>query len=361
MKEQIKKITITTSARLHFNSLKMNEAGGRGCGGVGLSLKDPSLQISFSMADKVVVLGGNYFLRKEANQFAKNILEYLDISSGVNIKIINFFPNQVGLGSGTQLGLSIGRGISLLYGKKLNLCKIASITRVAGVSGIGFYSFSRAGLIIDGGYKMGEKEIKKNFGDHSPTPPPLIGRYPFPRKWKILLITPRRPLFEISEIDEKKLFLKNTPIPSAEVGVICTNVLMGLVPSLQEKDYFKFIDHLSEITTIGTKKIELELNCRSLQLINRRLSDCLAYKLVRVKNQQYKLWPNQMFLDVDKYSRDKIPFLMLSSLGHTFYSILLEDYHNIDSIMKSVKKRLPLGWDAKLTEARNTPAKISIL
>lgn len=361
MKEKIKKITITTSARLHFNSLKMNEAGGRGCGGVGLSLKDPSLQISFSTADKTTVSGGNYFLRKEANRFVQSILEYLNISSGVNVKIINFFPNQVGLGSGTQLGLSIGRGISLLYGKKLNLGKIASITKVAGVSGIGFYSFSRGGLVIDGGYKMGEKESKKNFGEHSMTPPPLIGRYSFPRKWKILLITPRRPLSEISEIDEKKLFLKNTPIPLTEVGVICTNVLMGLIPALQEKDYFKFIEYLAEITTVGTKKIELELNRRSLRLINRCLSDYLAYKLIRVKNQQYKLWPNRISLGVSKYSHKKIPFLMLSSLGHTFYSILLEDYHDIDSIMKNVKKRLPLGWDVKLTEARNTPAKSSIL
>ncbi|MFZ4632449.1 MAG: beta-ribofuranosylaminobenzene 5'-phosphate synthase family protein [Patescibacteria group bacterium] len=359
--KNIKKIVITAPARLHFNSLKMNQSGGRGCGGIGVALENPFLKISFSKSDKIVICGGNGFLRKEAENFAKNILKHFNILSGANIKIINFYPNQVGLGSGTQLGLSIGKGLALLYDKKITLDEIAFITKVAGVSGIGFYSFSHGGLIIDGGYKMGNNEIKKNFGDHSPTPPPLSCNFKISSKWKIVLIAPKKTSSEISKIDEKKLFMKSTPIPLEEIGAICTNVLMGIIPSVQENDYFKFIEYLADITNIGTKKIELELNKKTLKRINDCLSSILDYKLVRIKSQKYSLLPNGTKYIKEKYSHDKLPFIMLSSLGNTFYSILSEEYHNINLIMKNLNKNLPTSWTATLTRVNNRGAKIDIV
>ena len=359
--QDIKKIIITAPARLHFNSLKMNQSDGRGCGGIGVALESPFLRLALSRSKKTVISGGNVFLRKEAKIFAKNILESLEIQSGVKIKIINFYPNQVGLGSGTQLGLSVGKGVALLYDKKVTLDKIASITRVAGVSGVGFYSFSHGGLVIDGGFKMGDNEIKKSFGDHSPTPPPLSCNFKISSRWKIILIAPKKTSPEISKIDENKLFIKSTPIPLEEVGTICTNVLMGMIPSLKENDYFKFIEYLVNITNIGTKKIELELNKNTLKYINNCLSSVLDFKSVRIKGQKYKLFPLKTKNVGEKYSNDKLPYIMLSSLGNTFYSILSEEYHDVNSVLKNVKKCLPSSWTATLTGVNNKGAKIEII
>jgi len=357
-----KKVIITTAGRLHFNSLKMNAVDGRGCGGIGVALKDPALKIIFSLANKIVITGADAMLRKKVENFAKNFLLYIGVNRGINIKIIKFFPGKVGLGSGTQLGMSVGRGISLLYGKKISLRLIAEITKRAGISGIGYYAFSKGGLIVDGGYWMGKTEAKKTFADHNPTPPPLIARYSFPTNWKVLLLTPKKSLPKISSLDEAKLFIENTPVPMKEIGVICTNVLMGIIPSLQEKDYFKFIEYLSKIGNLGTKKVELELNYNLLNYFNNKFSNLLARKLIRLSaNKYYWQVSSDSKVFEKKYPSRKIPFLMLSSLGTTFYSILLDGYHDFDYIKRELKRGLPNDWTVNLTSVNNRPAKIDIL
>lgn len=356
-----KMVVITNSARLHFNSLKMNAVGGRGCGGLGVSLEEPVMKIEFSKSAQLVILGGSSHLRNKIRVFAKDILCYLNIEKGAQIKIVKYFPNQVGLGSETQLGLSVGRGLSLLFDKKLSQAQAAKITKCSGVSGVGYYAFSKGGFVVDGGYKIGKNEAKKNFADHCPTPPPLITRAPFPGEWKILLITPTETTKKISNLDEGKFFTKHTPIPMKEVGVICSEVLMGMIPSLKEKDYFRFIDFLSRINYIGTKKIEFELNRKYFEFFNSRLSGLLANKLMRKREGCYA-WQrrgDQVCLQ-NKYPKDKLPFLSLSSLGPTFFSVLLTDYHDVDGILEAVKGRLPAGWNVFLTRVNNQPAKIEV-
>lgn len=356
-----KKVIVTNAGRLHFNSLKMNTEGGRGCGGIGVALEGPAMKIEFLMAKELKISGGNNYLRNKVKKFTEDILKHLNIESSVNIRILNYFPNQVGLGSGTQLGLSVGRGISLLFSKKLSNFQIAKITRRGGVSGVGYYAFSKGGLIIDGGYRIGENENKKNFADHSLTPPPLTARYQFPKKWKIILLTPDTTLSKISSLDEGEFFMKNTPISTEEVGIICTNVIMGMIPSLQEKDYFKFMEYFSKINHIGTKKIELELNRNYYSCFNKNLSSLLANKLSRKGASSYTWLENKATSLKEKYPKEKIPFLSLSSLGPTFFSILLEDYHDFEYIMGRLKSNLPVGWSAHITSVKNQSAKIEIL
>ncbi len=371
-----RKVILRSSARLHFNSLKMNQIGGRGCGGVGLAVDNLFLEIEFSFCDKIVVIGGNDYLQNKACHFANSIIKYLKLSSGVKINIKKSFKTHVGLGSGTQLGLCIGRGIALLYKKKISLKKIAFVTNRAGVSGIGYYSFMYGGLIVDGGYKMGPNEEKKTFGDHASCPPMLIGRYKFPKRWKILLIIPTSISLN-NEIDESSLFISNTPVPLSEVEAICTNTLMGLIPGLLDKNYFEFIDNLLDIVRFGTKKIELELNKKALMKIMNLLKNQLIFKWKRLGNCKYVLISDEQkpplmmmednlnpakryevrnsFMSGNDSFKDKVPFLGMSSLGPTMYSILSEDYHDIDLIIKKIKESLGVNWDVRIENVRNEP------
>lgn len=367
-----RKVTIKTSARLHFNSLKMNQAGGRGCGGVGVAIEEPSLEMEFSLNSKVVVLGGSEYLAKKTELFAKNILKYLRLNTGVKIEIKNFFQSHNGLGSGTQVGLSVGKGVSMLFGKKLSVKDIAIINKRAGVSGIGYYSFLYGGLIVDGGYRMGINENKKTFSDHAPFPPSLIGRYNFPKKWKILLIIPPKHLVD-NNVDEGKLFTENTPTSLNEVGAICTNTLMGLIPSLLERNYFEFINNLFDIIRFGTKKVELELNKKSLLKAMNLLDEIIVYKWKRKRRCEYAFLTSTKSMDIrccldpekrynvrdnffrseDVYFKKKIPFLGVSSLGPAMYSILYEDHHDIKYLLEETQKRLGKEWKVTLTSVRN--------
>jgi len=355
----------------------MNQSGNRGCGGIGLALNEPILKLEFSYGKGINVLGGNDYLKHKTTLFASNILKYLKISSGVKIRIKKSFTSHIGLGSGTQLGLSIGKGIALLYKKKVSLKDIAFINKRAGISGIGYYSFMYGGLIIDGGYRMGSNEDKKTFGDHASSPPSLIGRYEFPKSWKILLITPAVFLAN-NEVDESSLFIKNTPVPLSEVEAICTNTLMGLIPGLLDKNYFEFINNLFDIVRFGTKQIELELNRKYLTKIVNLLNDILVFKWKRLKNCKYILISdeqklldremidyfnptkryevrNNFIFNKNKFFRNKIPFIGVSSLGPTMYSILSEEYCDIDYLFKKTKNSLGKDWDVKIVNAKNNP------
>lgn len=369
-----RKVILKTSARLHFNSLKMNQIGNRGCGGIGLSLGEPTLELEFSQNNKIIVSGDDVTLRDKTIFFARNIIKYLKISSGVKIKIKKSFPGHIGLGSGTQLGLSVGKGIALLCKKKISLKDIAFINKRAGVSGIGYYSLMYGGLVIDGGYRMGPNEYKKTFGDHAPCPPSLIGRYEFPKNWKILLITPAASLAN-NDVDESSLFIKNTPVPLSEVDAICTNTLMGLVPSLLDKDYFEFIDNLFDIIRLGTKKIELELNKKYLKEITGFLGEMLVFKWVRLGSCKFILISDKQKLSHSNMSdylnpakryevrdsfafnknRIKIPFLGVSSLGPTMYSILSEEHHDIEYLLRKTKGKLGSNWNVRMVNAKNSP------
>jgi len=220
-----------------------------------------------------------------------------------------------------------------------------------------------------------------------------------PRPW--LRHGARQSTIDVSKFDENKFFEENCPIPLKEIEAMCTDVLMGLIPAVKENDYFNFIEYLSHLLNLGTKKIELELNKKRINKINKELDSLLANKFVRIKKCKYILIPNNIVftkkdllrytdlrqrystsiilnkLSLDnseinrypmdpqslltiKYSPNKIPFLGLSSLGATMYSILLSDYHKIDYILKEARERLQKDWLVVLVNARNKPAKIHI-
>jgi predicted sugar kinase len=60
-----KRVIISAPGRLHFNSLKMNSFGGRGCGGIGLSLTRPRMTLIFDRAPEIIIVGANKQLRKK--------------------------------------------------------------------------------------------------------------------------------------------------------------------------------------------------------------------------------------------------------------------------------------------------------
>jgi len=61
------------------------------------------------------------------------------------------------------------------------------------------------------------------------------------------------------------------------------------------------------------------------------------------------------FMSGNDSFKDKVPFLGMSSLGPTMYSILSEDYHDIDLIIKKIKESLGVNWDVRIENVRNEP------
>jgi len=320
----MKSLVIKTGARLHFNSLLMNDSFGRGCGGVGLKLKEPILKIKISKSDKMSFCAPDDWLN-DLGSFTLKILRKLNIESNVKVSVIKCFPRHVGLGSETQLGMCLSRGISTLFDKKLDYKDIVKLLDVGGVSGVGYYGFISGGFIIDGGYPMGEDKFKKNFSIHSENPPCLVGRYIFPKEWKILLIIPKNPKKCKLPFNEDKFF-KNLPeILLEENYKLCFNAYL-MAASVQDRDYEGFVSALYRLSQLGSKKAEIKLNKNYYKEIKSRLKEIIG---------------------------QEIPFLAVSSLGATMYSVLLYSKETND-IVEKIKSLLKDIASVSLVSVNNS-------
>lgn len=257
---------IETSARLHLSLIDLNGFEGRLDGGIGITLENPSLIIecSESSNDTKILYDGNVNIQNR-NVYESKIIdasnkmrEFLKSDTNYSFKIKEIYPIHQGLGLGTQLALSIAKLISSLNDIDLNNIDLAKIIQRGGTSGIGVHSFDKGGLLIDGGHK---KTIKKDYLPSSASkvsPPPLIARYDFPKKWNIILATPNIPQ-GASGKKEVNIFQTYTPISIKDVERISYLTLMKLMPAIVEEDLENFGDSINKIQELGFKKVEKKL------------------------------------------------------------------------------------------------------
>lgn len=258
---------IETSARIHLSLIDLNGSEGRIDGGIGITLDNPSLEIECIENDEGTEILYDKSISKNLynDEYLQKILEatdnmkqYLSIDTDYTFKINKIYPIHQGLGLGTQLLLSIGQLISQLNGHDLEVNQLARIIKRGGTSGIGVESFNHGGFIVDGGHK---KDIKKEFLPSSysnVSPPPVLARYDFPKKWKIILAIPSVD-GDVSGKREKDIFQSYTPISMDDVEKISYLTLMKLMPSVLEEDLESFGDSIDKIQQLGFKKVERNL------------------------------------------------------------------------------------------------------
>lgn len=222
-KPSSKSIQITTSARLHMGFLDLNGGAGRWFGSLGVSLKAPETKV-------VVARGKQLFdaqLPEYVEKLKQTMVQHLNLEDEVSVRVDTQIPRHAGLGSGTQMALSVGVGISRLFGLDLTLEEIASIAERGLRSGIGVGAFSTGGVLLDGGRGK------------NTTIPPIMARYAFPKAWRILLI------FDQSDVGvhgqaEKIAFKQLKPASTVETQAVCHAILMQALPALIEQDLMRF-------------------------------------------------------------------------------------------------------------------------
>ena len=240
----ISQISIHSTARLHMGFFDLHGGLGRKFGSIGLSLASPSIELSATRADKMLVTG---FSSNRAEDIAKIILTKLNLSGSIDLNIKQNIPEHSGLGSGTQLALAIGSAISKLYDLNLTTPQIAVLTGRGGRSGIGIAAFDLGGLLIDGGRvssmlnpaENGARENKNNV-------PPLLARYDFPEEWQILLIFDNKQPGIHGE-EELAAFKTLPKFPENLAAHLCRSVLMQAMPSIVEKDLSSFGQSIREL------------------------------------------------------------------------------------------------------------------
>lgn len=228
-------VCVEAYARLHFGVLDLRGSTGRWFGGIGASASAPSLLVSASRADTLTVEGED---SDRAAAFARQFLEHNQLARGARIRVQRALPSHAGLGSGTQLALSIACALAELYGIDTDPRMLARAMGRAQRSAIGTWTFAGGGLVVEGG--------RRSRGDECG---PLIARLPFPESWRCVVVVPDGPP-GISGADEAEAFAR-LPKPSEhEVEHVSHLVLMALLPALADGELDAFGRALTEIQEV---------------------------------------------------------------------------------------------------------------
>ena len=230
------KITITSPARLHLGFMDLNGSLGRKFGSVGLAIDSIETSVTVS---KNSMQNENKIddLNKRAYVYANLILKAYEVDESVTIDVHKKIPEHAGLGSGTQLALTIGVAVSKLFDLNLNLMDIGKVLDRGNRSGIGIGAFENGGFLIDGG-KGKSEEL-----------PPITVRQDFPENWRIILLVNSREK-GIHGQKEYNAFKTLKPFPENLSEKLCSLVNMVILPSLIEKNFNDFSRAIGKLQKI---------------------------------------------------------------------------------------------------------------
>lgn len=215
-------ISISTGARLHFGLFSHGQTGRREFGGVGLMIDRPGFVVRGSLSSADELQCGPWQSRVQALLARLRSEKAVD---PVRLEIVAAPPAHAGLGSGTQLGMSIAKIVSLLM--KEPDAPPVELARRAGRglrSALGLHGFQHGGLMVEAGHcRPGEIS-------------PLVARVTVPDEWRFLLIRPRDAA-GISGPDEISGFARLPPMPLAVTDRLCRIAVTEIVPATIEHDF----------------------------------------------------------------------------------------------------------------------------
>ncbi len=237
-------LVVRTPSRLHFGLLSWGHHGPRRFGSVGLMIEDPGLRLRLDVSSRFEAQGPGAGRAFELATVVADRLRSRGIAvPPASLVIEQAPPEHVGLGSGTQLALAVARALTRRVGLELSPIELAGLTGRGLRSGVGIHGFESGGLIVDGGHRTAEEDIRVA---------PLISRLAFPDDWSILLVIPGRTP-SVHGPQERAAFAALPAFPDSLTDRLCRLVLLDMLPAVAERDLAGFGAALSELQDrVGT-------------------------------------------------------------------------------------------------------------
>jgi beta-RFAP synthase len=235
-------ITVRSPSRLHFGLLSFGgdkrQLGdqGRQFGGVGVMVARPGIDLRITPAEAFEAAGP---LAERVREFAARWArsETLPDLPACRVEVVAAPPAHVGLGVGTQLGLSVAAGLSALAGRpnRSPLELAASVGRGLR-SAVGTYGFAHGGLIVERG-KLPREPLA-----------PLDFRADLPDEWRFVLVCPRTDR-GLSGAAEQTAFAELPPVPHQLTEQLRQELRLRLLPALVARDFDQFSESLYRFGT----------------------------------------------------------------------------------------------------------------
>lgn len=231
-------VTVNAPGRLHLGFLDPGASLGRRFGSLGLVIDGISttLDARLSPDDE-----DHYSAVPSAQDELPRVKAHIDTlrnltghDAPVDIRLRRTLPSHAGLGSGTQLALTVGHAFARLHGLDLSAAQLAPALARGARSGVGIAGFERGGLIVDGGPR-GPGVL-----------PPVLSRFDFPSAWRVMLV------FDDSRTGlsgpaERQALAALPPFPQALAAHACHLTLMQILPAVAEHEFAPFAQGVSAL------------------------------------------------------------------------------------------------------------------
>lgn len=230
-------VVVEAPGRLHFGLLDLRGGLGRRFGGIGAPAPGVFVRVVVSHAPHIVAEGAE---ADRAAEFARRFLAYHRLDGGARILVEQSIPPHSGLGSGTQLALSIARALAELHGIPASPPELAQAVGRAKRSAVGTWTFACGGFVVEGGRRVG---VDDDVG-------PLLARHRFPDAWRCVLAIPDAPP-GVSGAAEAQVFAE-LPTPDERDGERVSHlVLMAMLPAVMQGDLATFGAALNEVQDLN--------------------------------------------------------------------------------------------------------------
>lgn len=218
-------VRISSPCRIHFGLLSLEKNAKRRFGGAGVMLEEPKLEIVFSLAEEDRVSGE---LSHRAEEFIELWRDHTGVTGAVRCEIVSSAPEHVGLGLGTQLGLSIAWGLDSLFDREDVDLKERAMSVGRGLrSAVGTYGFRDGGFIVDDG-----KTSQDSLGQ-------LHERILIPNEWRVLLVRPHG-ITGLAGKAEMSAFDSMVPVSEEIRETLRRELYDRMVPAAREGDFESF-------------------------------------------------------------------------------------------------------------------------
>ncbi len=219
------RIDVLAASRLHFGLLSFGNEG-RNFGGAGVMIDHPRIELTIQRSNRFEVLGR---MSSRIEQFAKTWASHQQCQTPPACKIAlkTDVREHVGLGMGTQLGLSVAVGLNTLFGlPQPGPLELARSVNRGLRSAVGTYGFLFGGLIAER-------------GKHREPLAPLDCRVDMPSSWRFVLIRPHQPA-GLHGNDEQNAFRELPPVEPATQQRLATLLRAELIPAAVNEDFASF-------------------------------------------------------------------------------------------------------------------------
>uniref|UniRef100_A0A7J3ZJ31 Beta-ribofuranosylaminobenzene 5'-phosphate synthase n=1 Tax=Fervidicoccus fontis TaxID=683846 RepID=A0A7J3ZJ31_9CREN len=215
------RVIIVAGSRLHLGFYNIKNPT-TAYGSIGVYVEEPRTLVELERASSTSLHGPLSSSEKRMLESIVDLYCSQTNVSGVRVKVTHHPPRHVGLGSTTQLLLSIATGIARMCGKRAMVARLALLLKRGLVSGIGIYGFWRGGFIVDSGRRCLDNMLKppSRLSDL----PRLLFRARIPSSWRFVLIIPEG-VRGLKEEEEESMITK----PPSVDNDVSTTLLQALL------------------------------------------------------------------------------------------------------------------------------------